>query len=141
MICACVRSILELHVQGRLAEPQARWVRGHLERCPRCRAEAASWQRLFSGLRGLPARPAPAGLKEALLKAAARPARSQAVAESWDPLPVLPPVLALAGSLAALLLSVSASILGPGLPSQGCSDAPQSVCAPRTAKSVLPGVP
>ncbi|OGS41850.1 MAG: hypothetical protein A3J82_06030 [Elusimicrobia bacterium RIFOXYA2_FULL_69_6] len=136
-----MKSLIELHIQGRLLERQSRWVDAHLSRCPRCRAEAAAWERLFTGLRGLPARPAPAGLKESLRRAAARPAPAEPAEEAWDLRPILPPALALAGSFAALLLSVSASILGPGLPSQGCSDAPQSVCVPRTSNSVAPRLP
>jgi anti-sigma factor RsiW len=140
MICALVEPLLDLHALNRLAPPQARWVASHLSACASCAAEAAAWKAMLEGLRAAPAPAAPADLKAALKKAAAaaapRPAPARDFADDWRPASV--PSLALAAGFAAFLLSVSVSILGPGLASQACSDAPASVCiAPFASQSPL----
>ncbi|MCX5797632.1 MAG: zf-HC2 domain-containing protein [Elusimicrobia bacterium] len=136
MICACVKNLFDLHVQGRLVAWEQRRVEAHLSHCARCAAEAQSWRRLFAGLRAVPALAAPpelkAGLRRSLAGRSARPAQRPA-AEALAPWAQSVPSLALVLSFAAFLLSVSASILGPGVPMQGCSDSPLSVCAPHTS--------
>ncbi|MDD2805603.1 MAG: zf-HC2 domain-containing protein [Elusimicrobiales bacterium] len=130
MICALVDNLLDLHMDGRLVAFQARLVERHLAACPRCAARLASLEKVRRGLRDLAAPVPPAdfgaALKAALLDRENRVgAADEPVYESTEPVPAF----SLAFSLAAFLLFASGSILGPGLPSQSCSDGATSVCA------------
>jgi anti-sigma factor RsiW len=145
MICGCVKNVLDLHVQGRLLAWESRRVEAHLCRCSRCSAEAQAWRRMFTRLRAVPSLTAPPELKAGLRRILSGPAARHASC-SEAPVPTAwrsrVPSLALVLSLAAFLLSVSASILGPGVPQQGCSDSPLSVCVPFSAsKSVVRSTP
>lgn len=138
IICSIFGNLADLYVQGRLRPFQARLVRNHLAACPKCAAEAASWEAMFKALRGLPV-PSPApGALEAAVEAAVAAASSGNDSFSEE-LPEAPreesPSMVLAFSLLTFLVSVSGSIFGPGLPSQSCTDDASSVCRPAPGKS------
>ncbi|OGR61327.1 MAG: hypothetical protein A2X36_10355 [Elusimicrobia bacterium GWA2_69_24] len=122
---------MELYLQGRLAPFQTRWMKDHIARCPGCQKELQVWQKLFSGLRAMPAPPAPAALKTAL-KASLRSRDRQTAPEpplAFDFSVLIPqPSMAWAFGLAAFLLSMSFSLFGPGVISQSCSDQSLTVC-------------
>jgi len=140
MNCFLIRNLLDLHCAGRLAGRQSRWIEAHLAVCPACAKETASWRRLFGGLRAIAPVRAPNGLKEAL-KAAVREAAEHVSPASPAPVPAFrvdaiaamfadhTNALTFAFSLAVFLVSMSASMFGPGAPSQTCSDSGESVCS------------
>ena len=130
MICVLVDNLLDLYLDGRLVAFQARLVERHLAACPDCAATLASMKQVRRGLRDLRAPEPPpdfkAGLKAALMEAGERREVSDEDAyEGAEPVPSF----TLAFSLVAFLLFASGSILGPGLPSQSCTDSLNSVCA------------
>lgn len=128
IICALVEPLLDLHLDGRLVEAQARRVEAHAARCPACAAKLEAGRRLKAALRGARASAMPAEFK-ARLKAVLAQARPEPAAAEELPALDLRPAAALAFSLAALAIFVSGSLLGPGLPSQACSDSDSSVCS------------
>lgn len=138
MICACVENLIEPYQESRLVAFQARWVERHLTACPRCAAKAAAWDRVLRELRALPIPTVPMALKTALKASLRRmprtePAEDEVLAPAW--IPPAPP-LALALGCAAFLFSLSASIFGPGLPNQGCSNDDTSVCLLSSVKVI-----
>ena len=129
MICRFVQALMDLYLQGRLASFQTLWMKDHIARCPKCLEELNAWQKLFSGLRDLPAPAAPAGLKAALRASLLRRPREVAPPLSFDFSVLLPhPSMAWAFGLAAFLISMSLSRFGPGVLSQSCSDQSLTVC-------------
>lgn len=130
MICACIDNLLDLYMDGRLAPFQARWVARHLKACPACAAKAAAWERLSRELRALPAPPPPAALAGLIRAAvASAAAEEESVLELPGELfPARTPSMALAFGLLALILSISGSLLGPGVTSQVCADGTQQAC-------------
>jgi anti-sigma factor RsiW len=136
MMCRFIGELLGLYFDGRLIPFQARLVERHLRTCGGCAARLAELKKLGLELRGLSVPAAPAGLKDSLKAALAAAAKGPAAAaeeetpvRELDPVPA--PSLSFAFSFAAFLLFVCGSMFGPGLPSQGCSDASNSVCAPK----------
>lgn len=132
MICHFVDGLLDLYLDGRLVAFQARLVERHLAGCPDCAVRLALLKRVRQGLRDLVAPEPPkdfkAGLKAALLAAGERQAvPGEDVYEDAEPEPA--PAFSLAFSVMAFLLFASGSLLGPGLPSQSCTDSSTSVCA------------
>ena len=135
MICKCVQALMDLYLQGRLASFQSRWMKDHIARCPKCRAEFKAWQKVFSGLRAVPALPAPEELKAALKACLHSEPRPAPAPLQLDLSALVPgPSMAWAFGLAAFFLSMSLSVFGPGIPSQACSDSSLSVCVPSKEK-------
>ena len=128
MFCAVVEPLLDLYLDDRLVPVQARWVEKHAARCPACAGKLAAGRRLKAALRGTGAPAMPDGFKARLLALAQAMPSAKALAEEL-PSPDLRPSAALAFGLAALAVFVSGSLLGPGLPSQACSDSGSSVCS------------
>jgi len=131
MICALVESLLDLYVLERLISFETRLVASHLESCDTCAREASAWRQTLHGLKSLSVPTTPTNLKSALKRSLAaavspKPSSHSDFAGDWRPLQI--PSLALAFGCMAFLISVSASILGPGPASQSCSDSPSSVC-------------
>lgn len=127
MICAMFRNMVDLHVEGRLAGFQARWMEQHAAACPDCAAELAAWKRMSAGLRDIPVPRVPPNLKETLRGALTRKEPEEMEPEEEIPGFAFPgrswePSIALAAGLAALALSSSISAIGPGIPSQGYPD-------------------
>lgn len=124
MICHFVDELMDLYLDGRLVAFEARLVESHLAACPGCALKQASLKRVRQGLRELVVPEPPvdfkAGLKAALLAAAEREAPGEAVYEDAET--ELAPAFSLAFSVMAFLLFASGSLLGPGLPSQSCTD-------------------
>jgi anti-sigma factor RsiW len=146
MTCFFTRNVLDLYVKGRLAPGQARLVKAHLGSCRKCAAEADVWENMFTGLRSLPARPEPVGLKAALkaaVKASAQApvhneeASSAAYAQrvagvsEYDPAPSL----AFAFGFAVLFVSVSSSLGGSGLHGGTGAAAPKTAAVPQLISS------
>lgn len=132
MICHFVDALLDLYLDGRLVSFQARLVERHLAGCAGCAAGLASLKKVRQGLRALPEPEPPAefkaGLRAALLASRERQAEPvEAVYEEAEQ--GLAPSFSLAFSVMAFLLFASGSLLGPGLPSQSCTDSSTSVCA------------
>lgn len=131
MICHFVDELLDLYLDGRLIAFEARLVESHLAACPGCASKLALLKRVRLGLRELAVPEPPvdfkAGLKAALLAAAEREAPGEAVYEDAET--ELAPAFSLAFSVTAFLLFASGSLLGPGLPSQSCTDNSTTVCA------------
>ena len=147
MICICAQNLIDLYVQDRLVSFQARWVESHASKCAQCAAEVVAWRYLLKGLRSLPTLSAPTELK-ATLKAATKArktSRKELISfdfvKDWWPQRV--PSMAMAFSFMAFILSVSASIYGPGVPSQACSNDVSSVCiaTPASSKSIIRRAP
>ena len=131
MICVLIRNLIDLYINKRLGPFQARLVREHLAVCPKCAAEAAAWNSMFRALRELPVPPPTPAALRAVIKAAAAAAVSDADIFPVE-LPEAPrqeniPSMVLAFSLMAFVISVSASVFGPGLPSQASTDDALSV--------------
>lgn len=133
MRCLFIGELLELYSDGRLIPFQARLVERHLKTCPGCAAKLAELEGLRRELRGFGAPAAPAGLKDGLRAALAAAAKGLPVVEEETSVremePVVAPSFSFAFSFVAFLLFICGSMFGPGLPSQGCSDASNSVCA------------
>ncbi len=132
MVCTLIENMMDLHAQGRLVRSQARWVEAHASGCAKCAAELAAWRSLFQELRSLPALSAPQELK-ARLKLAARDmvlpkmvVPAEEIVTCWWP--ERAPSMALAFGLTAFVISISASIFGPGVPTQSCGSDDISVC-------------
>lgn len=148
MMCGLVGNVMDLYAEGRLAAAQVRWVASHCAGCGRCAAELAAWRMQCEGIRSLARLRAPKELKERLKAAVMRQkeAMGRATTRKHNMASALPVLdlnefrlqaqvraLAFAGGFAAAMVAVS--VCGPGLPSQSCSDLPDSVCliAPVTA--------
>lgn len=131
MICSLLDSIIDLYADGRLVPFQARLVERHLRNCCKCADRLAEFRDLKMELRGLPIPAAPegfkAGLKAAL--AAAGMAPLPAPSDAREEEPDLAPSFSFAFSFVTFLLFICGSMLGPGLPSQGCLDAGGAICA------------
>jgi anti-sigma factor RsiW len=131
MICSFLDNILDLYLDGRLIPFQARLAERHLRSCGKCAGRLAELQKLKAGLRGLSVPAAPqdfkAGLKAALAAAEMAPMAGNAAVRGEEPDPV--PAFSFAFSFVAFLLFISGSMFGPGLPSQGCRDSGDSICA------------
>jgi anti-sigma factor RsiW len=59
-----IRELLTLAAAGALSPEGQKEVAAHLESCPECRAEFASWSRMAGALRQMPTPQAPMGLVE-----------------------------------------------------------------------------
>jgi len=67
-LCSAIRGLLQDHLDGELAPPEAQRVQAHLAACAACRRLAAGYQRLFAALEQ-PAVPRPApGLAQRVLQ-------------------------------------------------------------------------
>jgi len=131
MMCAFLDNILDLYFDGRLISFQARLVERHLGACGKCSARLAELQKLRMGLRALSIPEVPAGFRDGLRAAleAAKTAPIPGNAAGSEEETALVPSFSFAFSFAAFLLFICGSMFGPGLPSQGCSDAGMSICA------------
>ena len=131
MICTLFKNLMDLHTEGRLAGFETRWLERHVLSCPECAAELAVWKRLSTELHSLTIPPAPEKLKTMIRTAIAAKQhtdRKPAGDTGESPLLAWTPSMALAFGVLAFALSVSISVLGPGVPSQTCSNGDVSVC-------------
>lgn len=132
MICALIKNVIDLYLKEKLIGFQARWIKAHISGCAACAKEEASWNHLFNELRNFSTAPAPTDLKSSLKKALTATLPRQPLSSpgdwsnGWNLAQT--PALSMAFGLIAFALSISVSIFGSGVPSQLCTDGPDSVC-------------
>lgn len=140
MKCADYKKLIYDLIDGSLDEAQAREVRAHTGRCPECRRQLESWERLRAGFAAMPRPMMPRSVAAEVAYAASR----QRV-PFWARLGSTP-VLRAAAVCGVLLLAAAGALVIPGLRGPGGSDDPTAVAriapgAPqRTFEEVLPEV-
>jgi len=127
-MCRLFGSVMDVYLEGRLADPEARRLERHAASCPACAAELKAWRRLFLELRSIDVPPLPEENLNAMLGAAESEAESldnSSIDETIGQSALLRDYAAVFGcGMLLLFLSLSVSYASV----KTCGDSPDRAC-------------